>query len=503
MTRLSLRALAALPAEVARPAYDIAAVRVGIVHLGVGAFHRAHQAVYFDDRLAAGETDWAICGASLRSLETSHALEPQDGLYSVAMRSAEGEALRVVGSLRRLIVSPADPRALLSAMSEPRVRIVTLTVTEKGYCHDPATCRLDESHLDIRRDLRDPQTPSSAPGFLVEALARRRSMGAAPFTVVSCDNLPSNGATARNVVTRLAELRDPDLGRWIEGEVAFPSTVVDRIVPATTGEDRTSVAEQLGVEDAWPVVTEPFSQWVVEDHFPSHRPRFEDSGVTMVANVAPYELAKLRLLNGSHSTLAYLGYLAGYETIADTMADASFARLIGELMEAESAPTLDAGATGDLKPYVRELQARFRNPALRHRTWQIAMDGSQKLPQRLLGAVRVRLAKNQQIDRLALAVAAWMRYVTGIDERGRPIDVRDPLAKRLKAITDREGLDPARLVPALAGVREVFGTDLASDPRFISPVTAALAMLVTVGSRRTVADYASIGDREFCSPPKR
>jgi fructuronate reductase len=216
----------------------------------------------------------------------------------------------------------------------------------------------------------------------------------------------------------------------------------------------------------------------------------------MVADVAPFELAKLRLLNGSHSTLAYLGYLAGYETIADAMADASLARLIGELMEAESAPTLDAGAAGDLKPYMRELKARFRNPALRHRTWQIAMDGSQKLPQRLLGTVRARLAKNQKIDRLALGVAAWMRYVTGIDEKGRPIDVRDPLAARLKAIADREGFDAARLARALADVREVFGADLAGNPRFMSPVTAALAKLVAMGSRRTAADYASIRDRE-------
>jgi fructuronate reductase len=395
MTRLSPEALAVLPTEVARPAYDIAAARVGIVHLGVGAFHRAHQAVYVDDRLAAGETGWAICGASLRSSDTRDALKPQDGLYSVAVRGAEGEALRIVGSLRRLIVAPEDPQALLAAMCEPRVRIVMLTVTEKGYCHDPATCRLDETHPAIRRDFGDLHTPSSAPGFLVEALARRRAGGAAPFAVVSCDNLPSNGATARNVVTRVAELRDPDLGRWVEGEVAFPSTMVDRIVPATTDEDRARVAARLGVEDAWPVVTEPFSQWVIEDHFPSGRPRFEDSGATMVADIAPFELAKLRLLNGSHSTLAYLGYLAGYETIADAVADASFARLIGELMEAESAPTLDAGASGDLKRYMRELQARFRNPALRHRTWQIAMDGSQKLPQRLLGTVRASRRTNK------------------------------------------------------------------------------------------------------------
>ncbi len=494
MTRLSLETLDLLPSDVARPRYDVASARVGIVHLGVGAFHRAHQAVYIDDRLAAGEAGWAISGASLRSPETSHALEPQDGLYTASARSAEGEALRIVGSLRRLLVAPNDPEALLAAMSDANVRIVTLTVTEKGYCHDPATCRLDEDHPDIRHDLGQPRAPKSAPGFVVEALARRRAAGVAPFTVMSCDNLPSNGATARNVITRLAALRDGDLGKWIEGEVAFPSTMVDRIVPATTDEDRARIAARLGVEDAWPVVTEPFSQWVIEDRFSSGRPRFEDSGATLVGDVAPYELAKLRLLNGSHSTLAYLGYLAGCETVAEAMADANFARLIAELMEKESAPTLEVRATGDLTPYMRELLARFRNPALRHRTWQIAIDGSQKLPQRLLATIRARLAKGQRIDRLALGVAAWMRYVTGIDEQGRPIDVRDPLAARLKAIADREGLNAARLAPALANVHEVFG-DLADDARFLTPVTAALAKLIAKGGRRTAMDYARIVER--------
>jgi fructuronate reductase len=487
MTRLSLKTLGALPADVARPRYDVVAVRVGIVHLGVGAFHRAHQAVYVDDRLAAGETDWAISGASLRSPETRDALATQDGLYTLSVRSAEGEALRVVGALRRLFVAPTEREALLAAMSDPAVRIVTMTVTEKGYCHDPATCRLDEDHADIRHDLKRLRAPKSAPGLLVEALARRRAVGVAPFTVLSCDNLPSNGETARAVVARLATLRDADLGRWVEGEVAFPSTMIDRIVPATTDEDRARISAQLGADDAWPVVTEPFSQWVIEDRFPSGRPRFEDSGATLVADVAPFELAKLRLLNGGHSTLAYLGYLAGYETVAEAMADANLARLVAGLMAREAAPTLPA-ATGALEPYMRELQARFRNPALRHRTWQIAMDGSQKLPQRLLGTVRARLVRGAPIDRLALGVAAWMRYVTGVDEHGRAIDVRDPLAAKLKAIADQAGLSATRLAPALASVADVFGADLAGDPRFMEPVTAALTALIEKGARRTLAE---------------
>jgi fructuronate reductase len=367
------------------------------------------------------------------------------------------------------------------------VRIVTLTVTEKGYCHDPATCRLDEDHPDIRHDLANPSAPVSAPGFLVEALARRRAEGVAPFTVVACDNLPSNGKTARNVVARMASLRDAGLGAWVAGDVAFPSTMVDRIVPATTDKDRARIAARLGAEDAWPIVTEPFSQWVIEDVFPTGRPRFEDSGATLVQDVAPFELAKLRLLNGSHSTLAYLGYLAGYETVSDVMVDESFARLVEELMEKESAPTLEAGKAGDLEAYMRELLTRFRNPALHHRTWQIAMDGSQKLPQRLLGTVRARLARGAPIERLALGVAGWMRYVAGVDEWGRPIDVRDPLSARLRIIADREGLDAARLAPALAGIREIFGDDLAADPRFMTAVTAALERLIRLGSRGAVA----------------
>jgi fructuronate reductase len=444
ITRLTAQSLARLPADVARPRYDLASARVGIVHLGVGAFHRAHQAIYIDDRLAAGESDWAICGASLRSSDTSGALEPQNGLYTLSTSSAEAETLRVVGSLRRLLVAPADPQALLVAMSDPAVRIVTLTVTEKGYCHDPATCRLDEGHADILEDLNNPGAPCSAPGFIVEALRRRRQGGVAPFTVLSCDNLPSNGATSRNVITRMASLRDADLGKWVADEVAFPSTMVDRIVPATTDDDRARISMRLGFEDGWPVVTEPFSQWVIEDDFSCGRPRFEDSGATLVSDVASYELAKLRLLNGSHSMLAYLGCLAGYETVSDVMADANFARLVADLMEKESAPTLDASRTGDLTPYIRELIARFRNPALRHSTRQIAMDGSQKLPQRLLGTIRARLAQGAPIERLAFGVAAWMRYVTGLDEQGRPIVVRDPMSAMLRAIADREGLDASR-----------------------------------------------------------
>jgi fructuronate reductase len=486
LSRLSLKTLSSLPDDVARPRYDVGSTRIGIVHLGIGAFHRAHQAVYVDDRLAAGETDWAICGASLRSPDTAEALSPQDGLYALSVRSGEGDRLRIIGAVRRVLVAPPDPEPLLQILSNPGVRIVSLTVTEKGYCHDPATGTLREDHPDVVADLAAPHTPRSAPGLLVEALNRRRIAGHAPFTVLCCDNLPSNGRTVGRVVSRFAALRDTDLGSFVSAHVSFPSTMVDRIVPATTDADRRAVAERLGVEDAWPVMTEPFTQWVIEDRFGAGRPRFEESGAQVVGDVAPYELMKLRLLNGSHSTLAYLGYLAGYETVSDVMTDPGFSELIRAMMDEEISPTLQVPAGADLAGYKRSLLERFANPALRHRTWQIAMDGSQKLPQRLLGTIRDRLAAGAPFPRLALGVAAWMRYVTGRDEAGRPIDVRDPMSAKLKAIADEAGPEAARLAPALLSVGEIFG-DLQADDRFRTATISALQRLYELGSKQTVA----------------
>jgi fructuronate reductase len=486
LPRLSDATLAALPAGVRHPGYDRTALATGIVHLGLGAFHRAHQAVYTDAAIAAGDTRWGILGASLRAADTRDALVPQDGLYTIAVRSAEGEALRVIGALRGVVVGPEDPAALIAALANPAVRIVSLTVTEKGYCHDPATGTLNEDHPDIRHDIAHPGAPRSAPGYIVEALARRRAAGVPAFTVLTCDNLPANGHTAGRVVSRLAAMRDGDLGRFVAQEVAFPSTMVDRIVPATTDDDRARVAAALGVRDAWPVMTEPFSQWVIEDRFPGGRPDWAAQGAELVADVAPFETMKLRLLNGAHSSLAYLGYLAGRETVADAMALAPLAVHVRRLMDEEAGPTLSLPPGADVEGYKDRLIARFRNPALRHRTWQIAMDGSQKLPQRLLGPIRDRLAAGAPVPRLALGVAAWMRYVAGTDEAGRPIDVRDPLAADLRRRAEEAGPDAARLAPALMAVEAIFGPDLPRDPRFTVPVTRALDSLIALGVARTL-----------------
>ncbi|MEX6507431.1 mannitol dehydrogenase family protein [Jiella sp. M17.18] len=486
--RLSLQTLSRLPDAVQRPAYDPRAVTAGIVHLGVGAFHRAHQAVYVDDLLAS-DPQWGIVGASLRRADMRDALKPQDDLYTVAVRSGEGTALRVVGSIQKIHVAPEDPEALLEAMCDPAIRIVSLTVTEKGYCHDPATGDLNPEHPDVKADLANPRAPTSAPGLLVEALRRRRAANIVPFTVMPCDNLPANGPTVHRIMSQYAALLDDGLARFVETDVAVAGTMVDRIVPATTEAETAEICAALGLQDAWPVVTEPFTQWVIEDRFPTGRPDFSAVGAEMVADVEPYERMKLRMLNGSHSTLAYLGYLAGYETVSQAMADPAIERLVRQLMTEEVMPTLDMPGT-DLGGYRDALVQRFHNPALKHRTWQIAMDGSQKLPQRFLGTVRDRLAAGASLDRLALGVAAWMRYVTAVDETGAPIEVKDPLAARLKAIADETGRDAERLAAAYLGVEAVFGRDLRDDPAFARPVTRALAMLLERGAAATAKAYA-------------
>ena len=483
MMRLSPSALQRLPAAISIPHYDRGALGAGIVHLGVGAFFRAHGAVYTEAAVRAGDHRWGIIGASLRSPDIRDALASQDYLYTVASREDESEALQVIGTLRGMHVAPEDPQALLAAMNDPRVAIVSTTVTEKGYCLDPGSGALDEAHPDVAHDLAQPHTPRSAIGFIVEALARRQAEHKAGFTVLCCDNLFRNGETLGSAVRRFASLRDPALARFIEDNVTFPSTMLDRIVPATTAEDRTAISKRLGVDDAAPVVAERHNRWVIEDRFIAGRPRWEDVGVEMVADVAPYEAVKLKLLNASHSALAYLGYLAGHETIADASNDPVFLAFINTMTEEEVIPTLRLPTTIDARGFRDQSVARFRNRAIHHRTWQIAMDGSQKLPPRLLGTIRDRLAAGAPFPHLALAVAGWMRYVAGTGERGQPIDVRDPLAHRFQEIAQAAGSDTDTLARGLITIPEIFGTDLPARGAFISAVTESLRMLYALGAR--------------------
>ena len=465
---------------------------IGIVHLGLGAFFRAHGALYVEEAMAAsgGDSggDWGIVGVSLVRPDQRDRLAPQNFAYTAVKLGPKGETCRIVSVVTDVLVAREDPEAVLALMTNPAVRIVTLTVTEKGYCHEPATGALNATHPDIVHDLAHPDAPRSAPGFLVRALQRRRSAGLRPFTVLCCDNLPENGRVVRGVVLDLARRIDPVLADWIAAEGRFPSTMVDRIVPATSEADIDRLARATGTFDAAPVMHEPFRQWVVEDDFvDGARPDLAAAGVELVANVTPFEHMKLRCLNGTHSALAYLGYLAGHETIAETVADPVFARFVRHLWTAEILPGLTAPPDVDLAAYAGALFDRYANPAIRHRTWQITMDGSQKLPQRILGTVAENLAAGRPIDGLALAIAAWMRYVGGTDERGQPIDVRDPLAERLRALGD-EAATPEARVDALLAVREVFPPELAANPRFRAAILIAHAALVAQGARAAAAE---------------
>lgn len=463
--------------------YDRKSVTPGIVHLGIGAFHRAHMAVYVDDLLPS-DPSWGIIGASLRRGDTRDALAPQDFLYTVAIRDAAGTTNRVIGSIIDILDANTQRDELIAMLADPRIRIVSLTVTEKGYCHDPATGELDPNHPDIVHDLANPTAPISAPGLIARAIELRRDAGIAPFTVMSCDNLPVNGKTTQRIVTGFAQLRSPDLADYIAQHVAFPSTMVDRIVPATTDADRETVRTATGRDDAWPIMTEPFTQWVIEDRFVSGRPAFELAGAQMAGDVEPFELMKLRMLNGSHSTMAYLGYLSGYQYVSEAVADPAIRTLIHGLMTQEAMPTLPMDQA-ELGRYRDQLLARFANPALKHRTWQIAMDGSQKLPQRLLGTIISRSESGKSFTRLALGVAAWMRYVTGIDEHGNPIEVKDPLAARLRAIADDAGRDAGNLADGLLDVTEIFGTKVPNLPGLRQEVIAHLTSLFVNGAQAT------------------
>jgi fructuronate reductase len=482
--RLNHRAAHAVRNTVRRWRYSQPALRPGIVHLGVGAFHRAHQAVSTDLVLEQAFGPWGICGVSLRRPEVRDRLAPQSGLYTVAECDGAGERLQIIGCLRRLLVAPEDPAAVVAQIASPATTIVSLTVTEKGYCHDPASGRLDWAHPDIVHDLANAERPRSAVGMLVARLGRRRSRQIAPPTVMSCDNLPANGRTLQRLVIALAARRDEALARWIEAEVAFPCSMVDRIVPATTAADIARIGQALTVHDAAPVVCEPFRQWVIEDRFAGPRPAWELAGVQLVADVAPYEEMKLRLLNGSHSAIAYLGCLAGFEHVFEVMAAPDFVAFVRRMM-AEVAPTLRV--PGDLTAYQATLIARFANPALAHRTRQIAMDGSQKLPQRLLGPIRDRLRVGAAIDHLCLAVPGWIRYASGQDEQGRAIEVADPLASRFAAISAEAGSDSEALARGFLELGEVFGADLPREERFTAALTGWLASLLRRGARATVA----------------
>ncbi|MDM2945331.1 mannitol dehydrogenase family protein [Citrobacter sp. Cm038] len=480
-----------LSAKATLPVYDRNKLVPRIVHLGFGAFHRAHQGVYADILAAEHSSDWGYYEVNLIGGEQQIAdLKQQDNLYTVAEMSANAWTARVVGVVKKALHVELDGlETVLAAMCEPQIAIVSLTITEKGYFHAPATGQLMLDHPMIVADLNNPHQPKTAVGVIIEALARRKAAGLPAFTVMSCDNMPENGQVIRDVVTCYAHAIDVELEKWIVENVTFPSTMVDRIVPAVTADTLDKIEQLTGVRDPAGVACEPFRQWVIEDSFVAGRPEWEKAGAELVSSVLPYEEMKLRMLNGSHSFLAYLGYLAGYQHINDCMEDENYLRAARELMLQEQAPTLKVQGV-DLQGYADRLIARYSNPALRHRTWQIAMDGSQKLPQRMLDSVRWHLVHDSRFDLLALGVAGWMRYVGGVDEQGQAIDVNDPLLPIIQNVVQNSNEGEDR-VQALLAIDAIFGRELPQVERFKTKVTEAYLALLADGAKATVAKYAA------------
>ncbi|WP_431793038.1 mannitol dehydrogenase family protein [Xanthomonas oryzae pv. oryzae] len=470
--RLSATTLPQLPSAVLTPDYTLEHTRIGIVHLGAGAFHRAHQAVYIDD-LLDDDPSWAISAVSLHSPQLRDALRPQDGLYTLALLDQHPQ-LRVIGAIREVLCAADEHAAVLARLADPGVRLVTLTVTEKGYCLAGDT--LDLTHPDIAHDIANPANPRSAIGYLVAGLQQRMHSGTAPFTALSCDNLTDNGTLLERSVVRLAEQTDPALAEWIAQHATFPRSMVDSITPATDDALRMRVQDQLGVHDAWPIQRERYSQWVIEDRFCNGRPAFERAGVTLSEDLAGYARAKLRLLNAPHSTLAYLGSLLQLETVADAMRHSELAAFVETSMRAEIAPTLQSMEGFDAQRYSNAILARFRNPAIRHRLAQIAWDGSQKIPVRLLGTIGDALAAGQPMQRLCLAVAAWLHFIRRQAHEGVPLV--DPLNDALSALGRTTTGDARHDVAAFLTLDAVFGS-LSADMRFSACVQTAYAALGT------------------------
>ncbi|AJQ96045.1 mannitol dehydrogenase family protein [Gynuella sunshinyii] len=480
-------ATATLNQQVKTPGYDRNRLTTKIVHFGFGAFHRAHQALYTDDVANLSGSDWGICEVSLMGNgELIKSLRAQDHLYSVLEKGTHGSDAKIVGVVTESIHVLSDGMdALLAKLAEPQIAIASMTITEKGYCVD-ASGKLDTANPMIAQDLKTPSAPQSAIAVIVEALRLRKAAQLPPFTVLSCDNMQENGKTARQAILQFANLIDPELGNWISTHVSFPCTMVDRIVPAATADTLDEIAEVIGASDPCGIACEPFRQWVIEDNFVAGRPDWNLAGAEFVDDVVPYEEMKLRMLNGAHSFLAYLGHLAGYEHISDTMADPHFKQTALKLMLETQAPSLTMPAGTDLNQYANSLIERFSNPSLKHRTWQIAMDGSQKIPQRFGGSLRYHLNQGSDFSLLALGIAGWIKYVGGQDDQGRAIDVKDPRAQELQQIITSHQ-DAADIVKHLLAIESIFAADIGQHPEVLTRVTAYYQQLLQQGARKTVA----------------
>ena len=488
MTILTGETLTRLNAEVSLPRYNRRQVTTGIVHIGVGGFHRSHQAMYIDTLMNNGVAmDWGICGIGLQpsNVKMRDVLATQDGLYTLVLRHSDGSwDARVIGSIVEYLFAPDDPEAVIEKMAAAATRIVSLTVTEGGYNLDAVTGEFNSTDPAVAADLTPGAVPRTVFGLVTEALARRRDRGLPAFTILSCDNIQGNGHVSRRVFTAFARRRDPELADWITRHVRFPNGMVDRITPKTAETDRAELGRRFGIDDQWPVLSEPFTQWVLEDDFSDGRPPLEDAGLQIVPDVEPYELMKLRLLNASHQALCYPGHLVGYRFVHEVTTDPLFARFLLDYMTAEAIPTLRPVPGVDLYQYAHQLIERFSNPEVRDTVARLCSNGSDCIPKFLLPVIRHRLAAGQPVTRSAAVVASWARYAEGTDENGEPHALKDALAPQLQAAARRQRGYPTAF---LEDNRAVFG-ELADDTRFTGVYRSILASLLEHGVRKTFAD---------------
>jgi len=490
MLPLNAENLSSLPADLPVPTYDRGGLRTGIVHFGVGGFHRAHEAMYLDRLMSEGQAlDWAICGVGVMPADRRmrEVLDAQDGLYTLVVKAPDGTLdARVIGSIKEYLFAPDDPATVVEKMASPEVRIVSLTVTEGGYNFNAVTGEFDAGNPDVRHDLLPAAAPRTTFGLITAALRLRRARGLPPFTVMSCDNIQGNGDAARRSFVAFARLLDPETAAYVAENVRFPNSMVDRITPVTTDDDRQEVRKHFGVDDAWPVVCEPFTQWVLEDGFGAGRPPFEDAGVQVVPDVEPYELMKLRLLNASHQALCYFGYLAGYRLVHDAAQDPLFAGFLLDYMELEATPTLEPVPGVDLREYRHQLLDRFSNAQVKDTVARLCAESSDRIPKWLLPVIRHNLRTGGDIIRATAVVASWARYAEGVDEQGQPIEVVDRLRDTLTAAARLQRTRPLSFIEN----REVFG-DLVDSERFVSAYRSVLSSLHHKGARATLKDLAS------------
>ncbi len=467
------------------PRYDRAAATCGIMHMSVGGFHRSHQAVYTDDILGRAPS-WGICGIGMLLQDKANVdiLQKQDTLYTVLERSAEMDSARVIGSMLEIMHAPPSHADVITRLADPAIKILSLTITEKGYCYDESG-NLNENHPMVKNDLANPGNPQTAMGYIAAALGKRRAAGAAPFTVMSCDNLPGNGRLTKKILLQFASLADKDLCKWIEKNVAFPNAMVDRITPVTTPEIMAKLRGDFGIEDGWPVVCEDFRQWVLEDHFSDGRPPWEEAGAQMVSDVEPYEKMKVRLLNGSHSALSYLSYLSGHRNVDKAMADPLIRAFVRRYMDEDVTPAVPNVPGIDLDDYKDTLIARFSNPGISDQVQRLAEDGSQKIPNAILPCIRHALKTGGSIKWASLALAGWFRYLSGVDERLEAIAIKDPLADKLIA---RAKLEPGNPLPLLQ-MKEIFGDDLPASEKLVLEIRAALKSLNEQGAQKSLQSY--------------